>query len=315
MLDEVNMVSGELLKLWHHFVDLIKISPRFTLAHYEEISRRQLEAFWGRFRRLSASSSQNICVASEEEDKRQAQLEKELFQARGKLQLEFSLVSEEWVRRKDSFPIVIETVYPPSSPSSPPTAPKLQEEPSPAVSLHLVVLVHGFQGNSIDMRLIKNNLSVLYPEAAFLCATSNEELTDHDIADMGVRLANEVKNHILEFFPPDTLQRLSFVGHSLGGVIIRAALPKLADLRGKFHAFISFSSPHLGYRVNASSVIEAGIWVLQKVKSSYCLKQLTLADAADPRESCLYRLSLTEGLAHFQHIFLFSSRQDSYGPF
>lgn len=220
-------------------------------------------------------------------------------------------MNEEWIKRKDTFPIVIETVYPPSSSPG-----KLQkEQPSSAISLHLVVLVHGFQGNSIDMRLIKNNLSLLYPEAAFLCATSNEELTDHDIADMGVRLANEVKNHILEFFPPDTLQRLSFVGHSLGGVIIRAALPKLAELRDKFHTFISFSSPHLGYRVNASSVIEAGIWVLQKVKSSYCLKQLTLADAGDPRESCLYKLSLTEGLAHFEHIFLFSSRQDSYGPF
>lgn len=100
---------------------------------------------------------------------------------------------------------------------------------------------------------------------------------------MGHRLATEIKNHIIEFFPPDTLDRISFVGHSLGGVIIRAALPRLMDLREKFHTFISFSSPHIGYKVNASSVIEAGIWVLQKFKNSNCLKQLTMHDNPNPR--------------------------------
>ena len=83
--------------------------------------------------------------------------------------------------------------------------------------------------------------------------------------------------------PSDTLERISFIGHSLGGVIIRAALPKLLDYRNKFHTFITFSSPHIGYKVNASSVIQAGIWVLQKFKNSLCLKQLTMSDTADPR--------------------------------
>ena len=34
ILNETNLVSGQLLKLWHHFVDLIKISPRLAVAHY-----------------------------------------------------------------------------------------------------------------------------------------------------------------------------------------------------------------------------------------------------------------------------------------
>lgn len=34
MLNESNLVSGELIKLWHHFVDLLKMSPRFSTAHY-----------------------------------------------------------------------------------------------------------------------------------------------------------------------------------------------------------------------------------------------------------------------------------------
>lgn len=132
---------------------------------------------------------------------------------------------------------------------------------------------------------------------------------------MGNRLANEVKNHINEFFPPGALEHISFIGHSLGGLIIRAALPRLLDLKAKFHTLMTFSSPHLGYKVNASSVIEAGIWFLQKFKNSNCLRQLTLADSSNPKETCLYRISNLEGLKYFKNIFLFSSKQDSYAPY
>jgi hypothetical protein len=41
--------------------------------------------------------------------------------------------------------------------------------------VHLFVLVHGFQGNSCDMRLLKNNLSLMHPDAIFLSSSSNEE--------------------------------------------------------------------------------------------------------------------------------------------
>ena len=55
--------------------------------------------------------------------------------------------------------------------------------------VHLFVLIHGFQGNSFDMRLLKNNLSLVHPEALFLCSCSNEQSTEGDISGMGVRLA------------------------------------------------------------------------------------------------------------------------------
>lgn len=64
------------------------------------------------------------------------------------------------------------------------------------VGVHLFVLQHGFQGNSIDMRLLKNNLAILHPDGIFLSAISNEDQTEGDILEMGVRLANEVKNYI-----------------------------------------------------------------------------------------------------------------------
>jgi hypothetical protein len=158
--------------------------------------------------------------------------------------------------------------------------------------IHLVVLVHGFQGTSYDMKMIKNNISFLFPESMFLCCTANEDMTDKDIFEMGNRLAVEIKSFIIENFPNNTLGRISFIGHSLGGLKIRAALPKMLDYKDKFYLYMSLSSPHLGYKVNTSSVIEAGIWILQKLKESECLKQLTMTDNPDPYETTLYRLSL-----------------------
>ena len=78
---------------------------------------------------------------------------------------------------------------------------------------------------------------------------------------------------------------------------------------------MSFSSPHMGYGTNTNSVIEAGMWMLQKMKNSTCLKQLSMTDHEIPEETCLFKLSQAEGLEHFKHIYLFSSKQDTYAPF
>ena len=105
------------------------------------------------------------------------------------------------------------------------------------------------------MRLFKNNLSVVYPEALFLSSSSNEDCTDGDISVMGANLANEVKTYISEWAPGNLLGRLSFIGHSLGGVIIRTALPHLSDFKEKMYTFFTLSSPHLGYMHNNNKII------------------------------------------------------------
>ncbi len=122
----------------------------------------------------------------------------------------------------------------------------------------MIVLCHGFQGNSFDLRLFKNNISYLYPDTMFLCASSNEDMTDGEIAQMGVRLANEVKNYIDEWIPGNNLGRLSFIGHSMGGLIIRCALQYLEQYQAKFHLFMTLSSPHLGYMYHSSKIVDAG---------------------------------------------------------
>ena len=100
------------------------------------------------------------------------------------------------------------------------------------------------------MRLLKNNITLLFPEAMFLCSQANEDHTEGDINEMGVRLAQEVNNYITQYCPGCSLGKISFIAHSLGGIIVRTALPLLEDYKDKFHNFITLSSPHLGYMYN-----------------------------------------------------------------
>ena len=60
-----------------------------------------------------------------------------------------------------------------------------------------------------------------------MCSSCNESDTTGDIGEMGKKLALEVEKFIIENCLEGSLFRVSFIGYSLGGVIIRAALPFL----------------------------------------------------------------------------------------
>jgi len=222
------------------------------------------------------------------------------------------------VPRLDMRPILFEQGYfglgmkqlhRPSLKECAPSAPKAYR------GVHLFVLVHGFQGNSFDMRLMKNNLALLYPDAIFLCSTSNEENTEGDISDMGIRLAQEVVNYICDWCPGSALGRLSFVAHSMGGLIVRAALPLLHEYSSKMFTFMTFSTSHLGLFQDKISLFNTGFWVLKQWRKSLFLQQVSMTDNPDPRETFLYRLSKAKGLEFFQHVALVSCCEDQYGPF
>ncbi|CAK76768.1 unnamed protein product (macronuclear) [Paramecium tetraurelia] len=185
----------------------------------------------------------------------------------------------------------------------------------PVKGLHLLVFVHGYQGNSYDMRLWRNNMAIRYPDHLTLLSKCNEDNTDTDILVMGEKLALEVKRWIKEWCPKDNFSKLSFIGHSLGGIIIRAALPHLSKYKDKMFTYLSLGSPHLSYTLSSSKVVDTGLWFIRKWKKCICLNQLTLNDSSNPFETCLYKLSTYEGLGWFTNIALMSSYQDTYSPF
>ena len=81
--------------------------------------------------------------------------------------------------------------------------------------------------------------------------------------------------------------RLTFIGHSLGGLIIRASLPHLERFKDKFHGYLSLCSPHLGYMYKSSKLFNAGMWILKKWKKSTALSQLSMSDNKDLEKTAL----------------------------
>ena len=77
------------------------------------------------------------------------------------------------------------------------------------------------------------------PKAEFLMSEANEDKTSGDLREMGLRLAQEVVSFVKRKMDKasrhGTLRniKLSFVGHSIGNVIIRTAL---AGRHSGFHS-------------------------------------------------------------------------------
>ena len=121
---------------------------------------------------------------------------------------------------------------------------------------HLVVCVHGLDGNSADLRLIKTYLEMAMPSANldFLMSEINQMDTFLSFEDMTQKLVGEI---IYYMKTCDTsVGKISFIGHSLGCILIRSAIqrPELAAFSSKFHTYLSLSGPHLGTMYNNSNL-------------------------------------------------------------
>lgn len=131
---------------------------------------------------------------------------------------------------------------------------------------------------------------------------------------LGKRLAVELNNLFKTIeFGPNT--RISFVGHSMGGIIIRSALSYIKNLDTYLYSYMSFSSPHLGYLYEPSALVQAGLWLLNAWQKVSSLEELCMRDGGDPRKTLLYRLSENNSLRGFQQLAFLSSSQDEYVPY
>ncbi|XP_067834681.1 protein FAM135B [Heptranchias perlo] len=192
-----------------------------------------------------------------------------------------------------------------------------EEEENSEEGIHLVICVHGLDGNSADLRLVKTFIELGLPGAKldFLMSERNQSDTFADFDAMTDRLLDEIIQHIHLYNL--TISRISFIGHSLGNIIIRSVLtrPRFRCYLSKLHTFLSLSGPHLGTLYNNSTLVSTGLWLMQKLKKSSSLLQLTFKDQADPRKTFLYKLSEKPGLQYFKNVMLVASTQDRYVPF
>jgi hypothetical protein len=54
------------------------------------------------------------------------------------------------------------------------------------------------------------------------------------------------------------------ISFSLGGLITRQSLAYLSKYKDKFHAYITLSSPHIGYASHESSLVKSSMWIMEK---------------------------------------------------
>lgn len=189
--------------------------------------------------------------------------------------------------------------------------------------LRAVIFVHGFQGHHLDLRLVRNQWLLLDPGAECLMSEANEDKTSGDFKEMGGRLAGEVvaflkkKVDKLAKYGGCKELKLSFVGHSIGNVIIRTALaePALQPYLKNLYTYMSISGPHLGYWYSSNSLFNSGLWLLKKLKGAQCIHQLTFSDDQDPQNTFFYKLCKLKTLENFKNIILLSSPQDGYVPY
>jgi len=180
--------------------------------------------------------------------------------------------------------------------------------PRPPDGVHLVVFVHGFRGTRFDFRLFRNYMAMLTGKSRmdYLLCQSLEQHAYQSLGLMGETLANEIQGHI------ETerlrVRKLSFVAHSMGAVVVRAALqhPRLEPYLPYLETYASFGAPHLGNTVVRSKVVDSAMWVLSAVKNAACIQQLKLADGF------LHTLSCEDKLGRFHNVVLVACDEDTF---
>ncbi|BFZ16348.1 hypothetical protein BsWGS_19387 [Bradybaena similaris] len=166
--------------------------------------------------------------------------------------------------------------------------------------LHLIVCVHGLDGNSADLRLVRTFIEMALPgfKLEFLMSERNQQDTFADFDKMTDRLVEEILTFLDTF-----------------GLQVTRVRPEMSHLLPKLYTFLSLSGPHLGTLYNTSGLVNMGMWFMQKWKKSGSLLQLSLKDHSDPRQAFLYKLSQKPVLQHFKHVLLVGSHQDRYVPY
>ncbi|KAL8099294.1 uncharacterized protein LOC141683483 isoform X1 [Apium graveolens] len=195
--------------------------------------------------------------------------------------------------------------------------------PRSSRSLKIVIFVHGFQGHHLDLRLVRNQWLLMDPKIEFLMSEANEEKTSGDFREMGLRLAQEVVSFVKKKMDKASRSgmlsniKISFVGHSIGNVILRTALAEdiMEPYLRYLYTYVSISGPHLGYLYSSNSLFNSGLWLLKKLKGTQVIHQLTFSDDVELRNTFFYNLSKQKTLDKFKNIILMSSPQDGYVPY
>jgi len=156
-------------------------------------------------------------------------------------------------------------------------------------------------GNPLDLSEIQKHLmSDKHPEDSILVSSVNKFVRTYDGIDVcAERLVGEIKEHIKIENSILWPEKISFVGYSAGGLIIRYAIGILHDFNFfdhvKPHKFITVATPHLGVRFSGETsigpIVDRALPFCSNLYGGRSLQQLCLLDHDKQGHELLLELS------------------------
>ena len=181
--------------------------------------------------------------------------------------------------------------------------------------MHLFILIHGLEASFTEMIPLMNEITRVNSNAGFLLPKSvRREKSRSRIEDLGFEIAKEIEDWIENEYDEGEIGKITFIWHSLGGIIGRAAISYLEKYSHLFYAYISFASPHLGI-TNWHQHVKIGLWLTELLKTYDWVTQLKMRDAVLFEDTFMYTLSKKRCFEYFEHIYFFSSQQDNIVPY
>ncbi|KAL2540028.1 alpha/beta-Hydrolases superfamily protein [Abeliophyllum distichum] len=205
---------------------------------------------------------------------------------------------------------------------------------------HLVIMIHGILGSARDWKYAAEQFVSKLPDKVFVhCSERNmAKLTLDGVDIMGERLAEEVLDVIKR--KPD-IRKISFVAHSVGGLVARYAIGRLyrppnrestevsataceKESNGTIAGlepmnFITVATPHLGSRGNKQVPFLFGVPAFERAAS--CVihlifrrtgRHLFLTDDDEGKPPLLRRLLEDNGELHFMSALRSFQRRVAY---
>ncbi|CDP05377.1 unnamed protein product [Coffea canephora] len=206
---------------------------------------------------------------------------------------------------------------------------------------HLVIMVHGILGSASDWKFAAEQFVRMLPDKVFVhCSEKNMAALTLDGVDvMGERLSEEVLDVIKR--KPD-MRKISFVAHSVGGLVARYAIGRLYRPPSKGNPefsstnsnaeeskatiaglepinFITFATPHLGSRGNKQVPFLFGVPAFEKAAGLFIHwifrrtgRHLFLTDHVEGKPPLLKRLVEDDGDCHFMSALQAFKRRVAY---
>lgn len=192
-----------------------------------------------------------------------------------------------------------------------------QPHPKPNVPLHLVILTHGLVSNvTADMFYLKENIDLMAKKTGqnIICKgyTGNAGKTEKGIKKQGQKVAEWIMNELIPTYHP---AKVSFVAHSLGGLVQTYALGYIEKKVPRFFEqlnielvnFVAMASPFLGITSENPGYVRMALEFGIVGKSG---RDLGMSRSITGRRPILKRLPLGpshEVIARFKHRTLYAN--------